>query len=189
MLAILPPAYAFGSSGNPQAGIGPNDTLVFVIDLIKKFPARAAAHGVRVSSGGGSLPTVTAGRVGPAVHIPGTPAPAGLIVKTLIRGAGSRVARHQLVVVQYVGVNWRTGKVFDSSWSRGTPFGFQIGVIPVQVIAGFDHGLLGVRTGSRILMVVPPAEGYGSAGNQQAGIRGTDTIVFVIDVLGTVNPS
>lgn len=60
---------------------------------------------------------------------------------------------------------------------------------PASDPAGWDSGLLGVRTGSRILMVVPPSEGYGSAGNQQAGIRGTDTIVFVIDVLGTVSPS
>jgi len=191
MLAILPPGYAFGSTGNPQAGVGPDDTLVFVIDLIEKFPARASAHGVPASSGGGSLPTVTvgAGRAGPAVRIPRTPPPAGLIVKTLIQGAGSRVARHQLVVVQYVGVNWRTGKVFDATWSRSTPFGFRIAVKPAQVIAGFDTGLLGVRTGSRVLMVIPPSEGYGTAGNQQAGIRGTDTIVFVVDVLGTVNSS
>jgi peptidylprolyl isomerase len=123
------------------------------------------------------------------VRIPATRPPAGLVVKTLIRGTGSRVTRRQLVVVQYVGVNWRTGKVFGSSWSQGAPYGFQIGVTPPQVIAGWDSGLLGARTGSRILMVVPPSEGYGTAGNQQAGIRGTDTLVFVIDVLGTVNLS
>jgi peptidylprolyl isomerase len=38
--------------------------------------------------------------------------------------------------------------------------------------------------GSRVMLVVPPADGYGKAGNTQAGIKPTDTLVFVVDVLG-----
>jgi peptidylprolyl isomerase len=33
-------------------------------------------------------------------------------------------------------------------------------------------------------VVVPPAEGYGTKGNPQAKIKGTDTLVFVVDILG-----
>jgi peptidylprolyl isomerase len=34
------------------------------------------------------------------------------------------------------------------------------------------------------MLVVPPADGYGKSGNQQAGIQPKDTLVFVVDVLG-----
>jgi peptidylprolyl isomerase len=33
--------------------------------------------------------------------------------------------------------------------------------------------------------VVPPADGYGKSGSSSAGIKGTDTLVFVVDILGT----
>jgi peptidylprolyl isomerase len=69
------------------------------------------------------------------------------------------------------------------------PFGFEVGVTPPVVIAGWNSGLLGVRAGSRILMVVPPSQAYGSAGVPSVGISGSDTLVFVIDVLGTLNLS
>ena len=52
-----------------------------------------------------------------------------------------------------------------------------------QVIPGWDNGLIGQTVGSRVLLVVPPDDGYGTAGNPQAGIKGTDTLVFVVDIL------
>jgi len=82
--------------------------------------------------------------------------------------------------------------VFDASWKHGTtgqPFGFTIGASPSQVIMGWDRGLAGQTVGSRILLVVPPADGYGKTGSPQAGIKGTDTLVFVVDILGTFNGS
>jgi peptidylprolyl isomerase len=99
------------------------------------------------------------------------------------------VAKGQEVVTQYVGVNWRTKAPFDSSWTRGAPFGFQIGATPAQIIAGWDKGLIGVPVGSRVLLVIPPKDGYGSAGQAQAGIKGTDTLVFVVDVLDAATGS
>jgi len=53
------------------------------------------------------------------------------------------------------------------------------------VIAGFDEGLVGQTVGSRVLLVIPPDKGYGPEGNPQAGIGGTDTLVFVVDLLAT----
>ena len=52
-----------------------------------------------------------------------------------------------------------------------------------QVIPGWDTGLVGQTVGSRVMLVIPPADGYGSAGDSQAGIKGTDTLVFVVDIL------
>jgi peptidylprolyl isomerase len=192
VLAVIPPAQGYGKSGNSQAGVTANDTLVFVVDMIKEFANTASASGSKVSSGGGSLPTVTAGKSGaaPTITIPKSgKAPTSLVTKTLIKGSGPVVAQGQTVVTQYVGEIWRTGKVFDSSWSRGTPFGFTIGSTPSQVITGWDKGLVGQTVGSRVMLVVPPADGYGKTGSSQAGIKGTDTLVFVVDILGAISPS
>ena len=191
VLAVIPPAQGYGKTGNSQAGVTANDTLVFVVDMIKEFPNTASASGSKVSSGGGSLPTVTAkAGTAPTITIPksGKP-PAGLVTKTLIKGSGPVVAKGQTVVTQYVGEIWRTSKVFDSSWSRGEPFGFTIGATPSQVITGWDKGLVGQTVGSRVMLVVPPADGYGKTGSSQAGIKGTDTLVFVVDILGAVSPA
>ena len=50
------------------------------------------------------------------------------------------------------------------------------------VIPGWDKGLVGETVGSRVMLVVPPKDGYGQAGSGQ--IRGTDTMVFAVDILG-----
>ena len=52
-----------------------------------------------------------------------------------------------------------------------------------QLVPGFDKGIVGQPVGSRVLLVLPPAEGYGKQGQAQAGIKGTDTLVFVVDIL------
>ena len=160
--------------------------------MIKEFANNAAATGSQLSSGGGSLPTVTAkSGAAPVITIPSSARkpPSGLVTKTLIKGSGPVVTKGQTVVTQYVGTIWRTGKVFDSSWSRGEPFGFTIGATPSQVITGWDKGLVGQTVGSRVMLIVPPADGYGKTGSSQAGIKGTDTLVFVVDILGAVNPT
>jgi len=184
VLAVLPPADGFGRAGDPQAGIGAHDTLVFVIDMDSKF-AVAGVPGTQASTGGGALPTVTpstAGSSGPQITIPaGVAPPSTLQVKPLIKGRGAVVAKGQDIAVQYTGVIWQTGKVFSSSWASGTPLTTVIG--EGQVIKGWDTGLVGRTVGSRVLLVVPPTDAYGTAGSSQAGIKGNDTLVFVVDIL------
>jgi FKBP-type peptidyl-prolyl cis-trans isomerase len=184
VLAVLPPKYGYGTAGNSQVGVTGADTLVFVVDMIRAYAGTASASGTHVSDGGGSLPAVTAkANTAPAVKVPTTAPPSKLVVKTLIKGSGAPVTKGQEVVTQYVGLNWRTRTTFDSSWSRGAPFGFEIGASPAQIIPGWNTGLIGIPVGSRVMLVVPPKEGYGSTGQAQAGIKGTDTLVFVVDVL------
>ncbi len=101
--------------------------------------------------------------------------------QVLIKGTGPVVAAGQTITVHYTGVIWASGKQFDSSWDRGQPIDFQIGV--GKVIAGWDEGLVGQTVGSQVLLVIPPDKGYGSAGQSSAGISGTDTLVFVVDIL------
>jgi peptidylprolyl isomerase len=185
LLITIPPKQGFGSKGNSQLGVSGKDTLVFVADVLGSFRKTATVHGTPEAVNLTGLPTVGASSPGtaPPVRIPQTAPPTTLQSLSLIQGTGPEVKKGRLLVAQYEGVNWRTGKVFDSSWQRGVPAGFQIGT--GQVIKGWDTGLVGKRVGSRVLLVVPPADGYGTQGSAQAGIKGTDTLVFVVDILGT----
>ena len=132
---------------------------------------------------GDDLPGVSTAVGKPTITLPkGTP-PTTLVTKTVVSGTGDTVRSGDLLVVQYVGVKWADGKTFDSSWQRGVPAGFGIGV--GQVIKGWDDGLVGHKVGDRVLLVVPPSEGYGAQGQSQAGISGTDTLVFAVDIVGT----
>ena len=186
VLAVIPPKDAFGASGNSQVGIKGTDTLVFVVDLIKSFAPNASASGQQLSRGGGSLPKVTAATgTAPKITMPSSKPPTTLVTKTLVKGSGAAIAKNQTVVVQYVGAIWRSGTVFDASWTRQQPFGFTIAATPSQVIPGWNQGLVGQTVGSRVMLVIPPADGYGKSGNSQAGIKGDDTLVFVVDILGT----
>ncbi len=87
-----------------------------------------------------------------------------------------------LLVANYLGQIWR-GKVFDNSYDRHSATGFAIGI--GKVIKGWDTSLVGMRAGTRALLVIPPDLGYGAQGNPQAGIKGTDTLVFVVDVVAS----
>ena len=186
VLMVVPPGDGFGSGGDPAAGVTGNDTLVFVFDLLAALPAGASATGAAVGyQPGAHLPSIRAGTGGPAVTVPrGEKPPAGLVTRVLIRGRGPAVQAGQTVIVQDTGVVWRTGKVFDSSWQRRFPEAFRLGA--GQVIPALEKGLTGVPAGSRVLLVVPPALGYGSGGDPSAGITGNDTLVFVIDVLTAI---
>src|SRR5215468_5630891 len=186
ILAVIPPAQGYGTSGNSQLGITGSTTLVFVIDVLKSYADTASATGTQVSNGGGTLPTVSAkSGTAPTVTFPSptsTP-PGALVTRTLVKGGGPKVAKGEYVIAQYAGYIWRTKKVFGSSWSTGSPFGFVIGATPEQVIPGWDKGLVGQTVGSRVMLSIPPAQGYGSNGASQAGIKGNDTLLFVVDII------
>jgi peptidylprolyl isomerase len=181
VLLAIPPDDGYGLQGAPAAKIGPTDTLVFVIDVLDAKKPLARAEGTAVAPKAG-LPSVTLDGDGkPTLTLPAGDPPKALVVQPLITGAGAKVAAGQKVTLHYVGVIWPGGKKFDSSWDRGTPAIFPIG--SGKVIVGMDEGLVGQTIGSQILLVIPPDKGYGAAGNPAAGIKGTDTLVFVVDIL------
>lgn len=185
VMAVLPPKYGYGPSGNSQIGVQPTDTLVWVVDVLKTFTPTQSATGQHITDGGGALPKVSASvGTSPTIAIPKSAPPSKLVVKTLIKGTGAPVQAGQAIVVRYVASIWASGKVFNDNWpsvSQPTlpPNVFQLG----KLIPAWNTGLVGVPVGSRVMLVVPPAEGYGKTGQPSAGIKGTDTLVFVVDVL------
>jgi peptidylprolyl isomerase len=128
----------------------------------------------------------------PTLTFPSGQPPKQLVEQTLVAGNGTPIAAGDTVITNDLGEIWPTKdgsqpKVFDSSFSRGTPTGFVIGT--GAVIPGFDKTLVGKRMGTRMLLSIPPADGYGPSGNSQAGISGTDTLVFVVDLLADYKPN
>ncbi len=153
--------------------------IIFVFDITGVENVPASANGTPVTPAAG-LPVVTIVNGVPTITAPTGTAPTGLIAQVLIKGDGPAITAGQTVLMQYTGMIWASGKVFDSSWGSGA-VDFPVGA--GQVIPGFDEGLVGQTIGSRILLVIPPDKGYGTDGNTQAGIAGTDTLVFVVDLL------
>ncbi|MCF0094181.1 FK506-binding protein [Micromonospora sp. MH99] len=103
-----------------------------------------------------------------------------LTVTPVIKGSGPAVKKGQTITTNYVGVFYKDGKEFDSSWNAGQPATFPIGV--GQVIPGWDQGLVGVTVGSRVQLDIPGELAYG---NDEANANGRPTgpLRFVVDVL------
>lgn len=119
----------------------------------------------------------------PDMEFPASDAPMGLRSVELVEGDGPLVRAGDTVTVNYHGVVWGGSKPFDSSFDRHQPASFGIGV--GQVIKGWDQTVVGHNVGSRLVVSIPPEYGYGSRGVPQAGIGGSDTLVFVIDIIST----
>ncbi|MCL2423600.1 MAG: FKBP-type peptidyl-prolyl cis-trans isomerase [Micrococcales bacterium] len=116
----------------------------------------------------------------PTLMFPDGPAPADLQVQVLVPGSGAVVEAGQEIEVNYLGQTWG-GSIFDTSYDRGETISFGIGM--GSVIAGWDQGLVGQTIGSRVLLSIPSRLGYGDRGVPAAGIRGGDTLVFVVDIV------
>ena len=146
--------------------------------------APASPNKLEALPAGTALPTAN-GTYGtkPVLTFPTQSGPPKTVqTKVLKQGTGPVVAKGDLLVADYLGQIWG-GAVFDNSYDRKAPTGFQIGV--GKVIPGWDSTLVGVKAGTRIMLSIPPAEGYGSSGQSTAGIKGTDTLVFVVDVISS----
>lgn len=116
----------------------------------------------------------------PKVTVPKGAPPKKLEIEEIEEGSGEEAKSGDEVTVQYVGVGYKSGKEFDSSWSRNEPFSFTLGA--GEVIPGWDQGVEGMKVGGRRELIIPPNLAYGEAGAPPA-IGPNETLVFVIDLL------
>ncbi|MDQ3156949.1 MAG: FKBP-type peptidyl-prolyl cis-trans isomerase [Actinomycetota bacterium] len=100
--------------------------------------------------------------------------------KVVKKGKGDAVAEGDAVTLDYVAVNGRTGKTFDSSFKSGSPLTTTLK--SGSVLPGFVKGLKGQKVGSRVLIAIPPKDGFGAA-NKQLGLKASDTMVFLMDIV------
>ncbi|MEU3605035.1 FKBP-type peptidyl-prolyl cis-trans isomerase [Streptomyces sp. NPDC035033] len=174
----IPPELGYGDKGSPPSIKG-GATLVFVVDILKATTVPKSATGTVVAQENKDLPKVGTNTDGkaPSLTVPKADAPTKLVSNYVIEGKGEAVKSTDTLTVQYQGVLWKDGKKFDSSYDRGAPATFQLaGVIP-----GWSKGLEGKKVGSRVLLVVPPADGYGD--QAQGPIPAKSTLVFTVDIL------
>ncbi|MDE0547205.1 FKBP-type peptidyl-prolyl cis-trans isomerase [Microbacterium sp. C7(2022)] len=149
---------------------------VYILDLLSVVPAAAWGEPQEPVAG---MPTVELDESGaPTITIPDEEPPTDVEIAELKVGGGEVVAEGDSVMVQYTGVKWSDGTVFDSSWDRGAPTSFSTS----GVVAGFSQALVGQTVGSQVLVVIPPEFGYGASDGHELQ---DETIVFVVDILGT----
>jgi peptidylprolyl isomerase len=173
----------FGDVGG--TGLNPNDTVVIVFDVLGVFPH--AASGLP-QFGRDGMPAVTSAPDGrPGIAVPKTAPPTDLRIATLTKGDGDVVTEGQTVVAHYLGVIWG-GAVFDTTWDSDKPVDLVaqsfIDNAGVGVVPGFAAALIGQTIGSRVIVSIPPSEGY-PAGQEPTSIPANSTMIFVIDILGT----
>ena len=116
----------------------------------------------------------------PVVTVPTGPAPTKLVTKDLITGTGTTAKEGDTVTVNYVGVLYKTGKEFDSSWSRNQTFSTPL--TTGSVIPGWVQGIPGMKVGGRRELIIPASLAYGKAGSPPT-IPPNSPLVFVVDLL------
>lgn len=154
-------------------------SVVYVIDVLGVTPV--AAWGAEQAPEDG-MPTVALAENGaPTITLPGGDAPTETKVVDLKKGDGPVVQSGDQVLLQYTGVRWSNGETFDSSWDKG---GVPVPLTTTGVVDGFRKALEGQTVGSQVLVVMPPADGYGEGEINATDLKG-ESLVFVVDILAT----
>lgn len=165
-------AYDASPTSGPE-GYEAGDTLIFVVDIADVSLAEPSGKTITPPAG---LPTVSEGTGKPTVTIPATPAPTKLVSQTLIEGTGNKVTKDDAIMARYVGYSWKTGKLIDDGFDTPT-----IGALS-STVPGWQSGLVGKPVGSRVMLVLPPEDGF-PEGSNDPPIEAGDTIVYVVDLL------
>jgi peptidylprolyl isomerase len=122
---------------------------------------------VQVTANAGEAPTITA---------PSGEAPTELIAQDVIVGTGATVLATSTLTVHYTLMQWSDGAILESSWSGGNPATFPL----ANVITGWQQGLVDAKVGTRRLLVIPPALGYGPMAGHPLE---KETLIFAVDII------
>ncbi len=161
-VGVIPNAEGFGDQAE-TVGIGLDDVLVFVVDVLSDNVWST------------DLPEIGGTAEAPIVTLPSTAPKADLEIAVLEEGDGDVVGLADSVSVHYLGTAWETGAVFDSSFDRGAPATFAVS----GVVQGFKEALVGQTVGSKIVVTMPPALGYGGSEGHELQ---NSTLVFYIEI-------
>ncbi|MEJ3404110.1 FKBP-type peptidyl-prolyl cis-trans isomerase [Rathayibacter sp. YIM 133350] len=102
---------------------------------------------------------------------------------TIVDGHGEGLITGQKAVIDMAVYNGTTGDLIEKTdYSDDVSKQLSVVVSSTQVQKGLAKGLTCAKPGSRIAIVVPPKDAFGSAGNAGIGLSGKDDLVFVVDV-------
>jgi peptidylprolyl isomerase len=169
-------------------GIGNEDGFVLVADL--ESTTLDGPQGKKQAAPAWAPKVVSTDGKPTAINSAGIPKPdvkaKDIRSAVLIKGSGPVVEKGDLAVVNYLGQTWGGDKPFDGSYTKDRePLKVNVGGAQgpgISVIEGWSDGLVGVPVGSRLLIEIPPAKGYGKEG-QGKDIKGDDILYFVVDIL------
>ncbi len=170
IVGVVPASDAFGDAGNADVGIGPGESLVFVIDLVTIVEPLKPAEWVT------DVPEVTFDSAdAPVVTLPDSGPPSDLRMAVLEEGDGEVVTAADSPSLDYQGTSWETGEVFDQSYGSSP-----IALPATGYVQGFSAAIIGQKVGSTLLVSIPPELAYGTdpAGHQLGG----QTLLFVIQI-------
>jgi len=154
---IVPGDLAYGERGRPGR-IPPNATLIFEVELkgilsVPEAPQKVTDYQTTES---------------------------GLKYHDFEVGTGDAPTDGQRVSVHYTG--WlTTGKMFDSSLSRGKPIDFPLG--KGRVIKGWDEGIASMKVGGKRQLYIPYALAYGEQGRPPT-IPAKSDLIFEVELVG-----
>lgn len=126
--------------------------------------------------------TACGGDNDPAPAVP-VESPAALTKVDVVLGTGAEAVVPKVVYVYYTGWLYSStaagnkGKQFDTRTS-GDAFSFKLG--SNSTVTGFEAGIVGMKVGGKRTVMIPTAQGYGSAGYN--GIPPNAGLVFDIEL-------
>ncbi len=103
----------------------------------------------------------------------------GMKIEILKEGKGEASKEGDTVTVNYLGT-FEDGKKFDSSIDRNEPFSFVLA--ERRVIQGWEIGVLGMKTGEKRKLTIPPELAYGEWGAGDI-IPANATLIFEVELL------
>lgn len=165
---FLPPALAYGERGTPGGPIGPNQALIFDVELHKvenpEINAKASAAFLAENAKKKGVTTTES----------------GLQYEVISEGPadGESPTDANIVKVNYKGM-LIDGAEFDSSYARGEPAEFPL----AQVIPGWTEGVQLMSVGDKFRFFVPPALGYGEKGSPGGAIGPNQALIFEVELL------
>ncbi|MGW0394283.1 FKBP-type peptidyl-prolyl cis-trans isomerase [Streptomyces sp. NPDC003042] len=180
---VIPPELGYGAQGSGEK-IKPNATLVFVVDIVKGASIPASATGKEVPQDSKDLPKIGTNTDGKEVSVTvpkDTAEPAKLVSNYVIEGTGPVVKDTDNVVVKFNGKTWKDDKSFESTYATDQTVTWPMAELSVK---GLKDGIVGKKTGSRILLVIPPDQAFGD--KEQGTIPAKSTLVFSLDILAVM---
>ncbi len=165
---FIPPDLAYGDNVGPDAPFGPNETLIFDVELIKvQNPDRNLETAKKFLSENAKKNGVKT-------------TPSGLQYQVLTEGAadGKSPEATDTVEVHYQGT-LLNGTEFDSSYTRGAPIEFPLN----RVIAGWTEGVQLMNEGDKFRFFIPPALAYGETGTPGGPIGPNEALIFEVELI------
>jgi len=177
---VIPAAEAYGKDGNPAQKIGPDEDLVFVVNLVAVSDSPLYCNEVT------TIPTGTREGKPDKVDMP-LKAPEEVTTKVLKEGDGPEATAKSYLTVEYAGFSCASGQQFDSSWDADAPITIAMAdAAPsdtaLPVITGWTEGLEGQKQGSLVQIDIPFEDAYGAAGRPPQ-IGTSDPLVFIVEIV------